>query len=333
MLRGPYLTTVAEQWIDDVGYRNPTRRSYFATLRAFDRRVRARRPDTRFCEITPDDVRDFVFHREDGGPRADRSRKQTLNICWSLWDWATAAEIGLATGNPVTRLRAQHRREKRRPQDVIRKTWLGEDRAKLFVATTRGDGSDPNRLRDAFLIALYLYTALRCSELNNLRWRDVDLGAGQHGLLHVVGKGHKVAQVPLNRAAQRLLFEWRSAYITGYGSADIEDLCLVPRLVAGAVARVGLPGPQVHEHRILWGRPVVHSSSISLMITKRAAEAGLGHVAAHDLRRSAAGIMKDRGADLEEIRRALRHSSAETTRIYLETKPELAAASADYDLG
>jgi site-specific recombinase XerD len=43
--------------------------------------------------------------------------------------------------------------------------------------------------------------------------------------------------------------------------------------------------------------------------------------------------MKDRGADLEEIRKALRHTSAETTRIYLEAKPELSSVSADYDLG
>jgi integrase len=333
VIRGPYLVTVAEQWVDDIGYRNPTRRSYFATLRAFDRRVRTRRPGTRFNEITPDDVKDFVLYREDGQLRADRSRKQTVNICWSLWDWATAAEIGLATSNPVTRLRAQHRRERRLPQDVIRKVWLGEERARLFVATTRGDGTDPNRLRDAFLIALYLYTALRLSELWALRWRDVDLAAGQHGILHVVGKGHKVAQVPLNKAARKLLFEWRSAYITGYGSADIDDLCLVPRLCAGVIGRVGLPGPQPREPRILWGRPLAHSSSIAHMIRKRAAEAGLGHVATHDLRRTAAGIMKDRGADLEEIRRALRHTSAETTRIYLEAKPELSSVSADYDLG
>lgn len=333
MLRGPYLVTVAQEWIDDVGYRNPTRRSYFATLRAFDRRVRARRPDTRFCEITPEDVRDFVYHREDGQRRADRSRKQTMNICWSVWDWATAAEIGLATANPVTRLRAQHRRERQRPQDVIRKTWLGEERARLLVATTRGDGTDPNRLRDAFLIAMYLYTALRLSELWALRWRDVDLGAGRYGILHVLGKGHKVAQVPLNRAAQRLLFEWRSAYITGYGSAAIDDLPVAPRLCAGAVARVGQPGPQPRRPRILWGRPLAHSSSVATMVRKRAFEAGLGHVATHDLRRSAAGILRDRGADMEEIRRMLRHTSAETTRIYLEDKPDLATKFADFDLG
>lgn len=333
MLRGPYLVTVAEQWLDDVGYQNPTRRSYFNTLRAFDRRVRSRRPDTRFCEITPEDVKDFVYHREDGRRRADRSRKQTMNILWACWDWATAAEVGLALANPVTRLRALHRREHRAPQGVIRKVWLGEERAKLLVSTTRGDGTDPQRLRDAFVIAMYLYTGLRLSELWALRWRSVDLGAGDHGLLHILGKGRKVAQVPLNPAARRLLFEWRSAYITGYGSADIDDLPVVVRLCAGVQGRVGLPGPQPRKPRILWGRPIACASSVGLIVNKRAREAGLGKVATHDLRRTVAGILKDRGADMEEIRRVLRHTSAETTRIYLEDKPDLATKFADFDLG
>lgn len=333
MLRGPYLSTAAEQWIEDCGYREPTRGSYLRTLRCFDRRVQARRLGTRFEEITPEEVKDFVLFRDDGGHRADRSRKQVMNITWALWDWATAAEIGLALGNPVTRLRAQHRREHRAPQDVIRKVWLGEERAKMFVATTRGDGSDPYRLRDAFVLAMFLYTGLRLSELQKIRWRDVDLGAGRHGIIHIVGKGRKVAQVPLNPAARRLLFEWRSAYVTGYGSDAIGDLPVTPRMFSSPTDRVGQPGPQPRRFGILWGRPIGWSQSIHNIVKLRAREAGLGNVAPHDLRRSFAGILQDRGVPLEEISRALRHASLETTRIYLENKPDLAAGFADFDLG
>lgn len=333
MIRGPYLRTVAERWVDDVGYRNPTRSSYLRTVRCFDRRIQTRRPGIRFCEVTPDEVKDFVYFRDDGGRRADRSRKQTMNILWAMWDWATAAEIALAAGNPVTRLRAQHRREHRAPQDVIRKVWLGEDRAKLLVATTRGDGTDPYRIRDSFVLAMFLYTGLRLSELHQLKWKHVDLGAGTHGLLHILGKGRKLAQVPLNPAARKLLFEWRSAYITGYGSDDIGELAVVPRMVAGATARIGLPGPQPRMVRILWGRPVGCNQSIYNIVRARSAEAGLGDVAPHDLRRSFAGILQDRGVPLEEISRALRHSSLETTRIYLEGKPALAEGFVDFDLG
>lgn len=333
MLRGPYLRTVAGDWVDDVGYLGLTRRKYLYTMWAFDRRLQARRPGLRFCEVTPEEVRDFVYVREDGGPRADRSRKATMNICWSMWDWATSTEQALATSNPVTRLRALHRREHRAPRNVRRKTWLREDRAKLLVATTRGDGTDPARVRDAFVLAVFLYTGLRLAELHRLRWRDVDFGAGEHGVLHVLGKGGKVAQQPLNPAARRLLFEWRSAFIVGYGSDDVADHSIVPRLASGVLGPVGGAGPQVRVRRIQWGRPIACRTSLYRIVQERAAEAGLGHVAPHDLRRSFAGILQDRDVDMEDIRRAMRHESVETTRIYLEDKPDLAAGFADFDLG
>lgn len=329
MIRGPYLSTVGRQWVDDVGFRPATRRKYLTTVEAMDRRIRSRRPAARFNDVTADEVRDFVVTRDDGQARADESRKAIMNITWALWDWACSPEIGLGGSNPVGRLRAQARRQSWPAQPVRGKTWLGEARAKLFVATTRGDASDPDRVRDAVIIALFLYTGLRLAELHRLRWRDVDLGAG---LLNIIGKGSKPAQVPLNPAAKRLLFEWRSQYVAGYGSADIGTLAVVPRMATGILGRPGAEtGPRYR--RILWGRPIARPTSIYRIVTERAREAGLGHVATHDLRRSFAGIMKDRGATLEEISKALRHNSLETTRIYLEDKPELAVGLEDYDLG
>lgn len=333
MIRGPYLRTAARQWADDVDFRPATRRKYLATLETFDRRLQARRKGARFCEITPDEVKDFVFVREDGALRADNSRKTVLGIVWNMWDWACAPEVHLTETNPAARLRAQARRVNQAAQPVRRKTWLGEHRARLLVATTRGDGTDPDRLRATFVIAMYLYTGLRLAELHGLRWLNVDLNAQPHGLINFVGKGRKVAQVPLNPAAHKFLFEWRSRYITGYGSEDIGNLAVVPRMVTGLVGQPCQPEPQVRYRQIQWGRPVARPSSLGRIITERAAEAGLGHVAAHDLRRSFAGIMKDRGATLEEISRALRHNSLETTRIYLESKPELASGLEGYDLG
>lgn len=333
MLRGPYLHTAARQWVIDAGFRPATRRKYLTTLETFDRRLQAKRKGVRFNEISPADVTDFVFNREDGQARADNSRKKVLNVCWAMWDWACSPEIHLADANPAARLRAQARRVNSAPQPVRPKHWLGEDRARLLVATTRGDGSDPDRLRDAFVIAMYLYTGLRLAELHGLRWRNVNLAGSGHGLITFLGKSRKPGQILLNPAAHRLLFEWRSRYVTGYGSDVISELSVVPRMVTGLVGRPCQAEPQIRYRQIQWGRPVALSCSIGRIVTERAAEAGLGHLAAHDLRRSFAGIMQDRGATLEEISRALRHESLETTRIYLESKPELAAGLEDYDLG
>lgn len=329
MIRGPYLTTVARRWVDDIGFRPLTRRKYLTTLETMDRRIRRRRPGVRFNEITTDDIKDFITYREDGQLRADESRKKTLNILWAVWDWACSSEIRLAEANPVTRLRVQARHHRRPIRHVRHKTWLGEARARLLVATTKGDGTDPDRLRDAFILALFLYTGLRLAELQQLRWRNVDLASN---VLEIIGKGEKPAKVALNPAARRLLFEWRSSYIAGYGSDDIDDLAVVPRMKTGIL---GWPGHETGPRfrAILWGRPIARPTSIYRIVTDRAREAGLGHVATHDLRRSFAGIMRDRGATLEEISRALRHDSLETTRIYLEDKPELAAGLEDFDLG
>jgi integrase/recombinase XerC len=329
MLRGPYLHTAARQWVDDIGFQPETRRKYLATLETFDRRLQRNRKGVRFADVTPDEVREFVFMREDGRPRADHSRKKILSICWMFWDWASSQEIHLTAGNPATRLRAQARTAGA-IRGVRPKHWLGENRARLLVATTRGDGRDPDRVRDAFILAVFLYTGLRLAELRALRWHNVDLATG---LLVFFGKDRRPSQVSLNQAAQRLLFEWRSRYVTGYGSTAIDDLPVVPRMVTGIVGRPCQAEPQVRYRQIQWGRPIARPSSIGRIVTARALEAGLGHVAAHDLRRSFAGIMQDRGAPLEEISKALRHQELETTRIYLEDKPELAAALADYDLG
>jgi integrase/recombinase XerC len=199
----------------------------------------------------------------------------------------------------------------------------------VLVATTRGDGTDPDRVRDAFILALFLYTGLRLSELHGLRWRNVDLPAG---LLNIVGKGSKPAQVALNPAARKLLFEWRSAYVAGCHTDHIDDLAVVPRMKTGVIGRPCTPDV-VTVRSIQWGRPIARPTSVYRIIAERAREAGVGPLGAHDLRRSFAGIMKDRGATLEEISRALRHDSLETTRVYLESKPELAAGLEDYNLG
>ena len=53
------------------------------------------------------------------------------------------------------------------------------------------------------------------------------------------------------------------------------------------------------------------------VIDTRGREIGVTNLIPHDLRRSYAAFLKDSGADLLEIRDCLRHTSAQTTEIYL----------------
>lgn len=226
-LRGPSLyPTVAERWVDDVGIGGLTRTDYLKIAR----RLQARHPKTRFAEFTPEMIRDYVDVGEGGGPRADRTRAHLLGVVWQVFDWAADPDVDVeVAANPAARLRALARKSRRAPRDVTRKTWLGEERARTLIATTRGDGTDPMGLRDAMVIALYLYTGLRLAELIRIRWADIDFGSGRHGVAHVLRKGAKPAQVPLNPAARRLLFEWRARFVEAVGP-DVGALAIIPQI-------------------------------------------------------------------------------------------------------
>lgn len=225
-LRGPRLyPTVAERWVDDIGISGQTRDDYLKILRRFQARI----GHTRFAEITPDQVRDYVDVGFAGGPRADRTRSHLLGVVWQVFDWAADPDVDVeVTANPAARLRALARKSRRAPRDVNRRTWLGEERARILIATTRGDGTSPIDVRDATMIALYLYTGLRLSELIRIRWGDIDFASGAHGVVHVIRKGQKLAQVPLNPAARKMLFEWRGQFVEAVGP-HIGDLRIIPQ--------------------------------------------------------------------------------------------------------
>jgi integrase len=333
MLRGRNLyPSVAEMWVDELGFLEPTRGNYLANLRRFHGRLQEHRPGARFSDITADDVRNFVEVANDGGRRADRTRRHLLGLIWQLCDWATDPEVGLLQSNPASKLRALYRRERRAPTDVNRRTWLSAERARVLLATTRGDGSLPIDRRDYTLIALYLYSGLRLTELPRVRWRDVDFAGGEHGVITVLRKGRKLTAVPLTPAARKVLFGWRAEFLEAVGP-DIEGLAVIPQTRAVLVeGQVGKPGAR-RENQILWRRPLRSGPAIRTRIIIRARAAGIDHLRPHDLRRSLAGMLEDAGASLREIQAALGHAQLATTERYLETKPKLAKAAENLDLG
>lgn len=80
----------------------------------------------------------------------------------------------------------------------------------------------------------------------------VDFSSGTHGVVHVIPNGGKPAQVPLNAAARKLLFEWRGQFVEAVGN-DIAGLRIL--LQARAVT-VGNPmvRPQVRRVVMIWTR-------------------------------------------------------------------------------
>ena len=319
----------AHRWVDDIGFKGATRELYIQTLALFQPRLDARFGSTdprRITEVTGDDVRQFLDVADDGGPRADNTRRKYLSVLHQFFDWASDPDVGLAAGNPCARLRAQQRRLRKNPQAVIKKVWLGEHRAKALIATTAGDDT-PLGIRDAFLLRLALAIGARATELITLRWKDVDLA---EECIWVLGKGGKRAPVPIYDGLIRELTIWRTRYVEGLGHDQLDELPLIPKLRSHYAGGIGSERVRITE--IAWGQPIKTPKVITHVLENRGAALGI-KMAPHDLRRSFAGILKDQGMDDEEIRRHLRHDNTKTTRIYLEDKPERSQKLRGFDLG
>jgi integrase len=333
-LRGPKLyPTVTKAWLDDIGVGRSTRVDYDGLMSRLQRRLP---PDTRFAEITPEQIREFVDTGEairgrPAPPRSDRGRAHHLGLIHQIFDWASDPESGFEVdGNPAARLRAQARRSHRQPRDVNRRVWLSAAQAKALVATTRGDAEIDRR--DAVMIVLYLSTGMRLTELIRIRWKQVDFSAGAHGtLVGVLRKGNKVTDVPLTSAAQRELFGWRARFIEAVGP-DIGELSILPQARSMVVGNL-MAKPQQRAVSLVWRRGITSGAAVRGRLMIRAQQAGISHLRPHDLRRTFAALLEDGGADLREIQAALAHANLATTERYLKRRTKLAPAAEALDFG
>jgi integrase len=158
---------------------------------------------------------------------------------------------------------------------------------------------------DQLIIRLGLH-GLRLAEIRNLTWRNL-----QDDQLHWTGKGRKPRRTTLNADTAQRLEIWRRQYDRHvHTDKDRPIIC--------ATANGAPP-------TIRWGEPMP-ANTIREHVTHRAALAGLGHVAPHDLRRTAASILhnaRDEAGghlfDLLDIQHVLGHSDpAVTMRCYIE---------------
>jgi integrase len=220
---------------------------------------------------------------------------------------------GVITHNPAEHLRdpdsplRTYRRTYGKVQAKNRGRWLTHDEAYGDLVAACQDGTVVG-LRDEIVIRLGLL-GLRLSEIASLTVGDV----GHLPAITWTGKGHK----PRKATAGGALCEALNRYLGSYPDPQPSSP-LICRQVRGA-ARHG--GPR----RLEWHHGA-SNGTLFCVVNDRANAAGLGHVAPHDLRRTAAGILHRAtnadGAhyfDLLDIQRVLGHSDPATTmRSYLE---------------
>jgi len=194
--------------------------------------------------------------------------------------------------------------------------WLTKDEA---FGTLLGACAEQGLtgLRDELIIRLGLL-GLRASEIGTLRVGDIHTDDNERSHLFWMGKGRKPRRATAGPAFTTSLQRWLTFYSAGLGHSPSADHPLLCPMVFTRWA---------HRADVRWGKPFSNPhNAIWQCVTARAQSAGLGHVAPHDLRRTAAGILHrstdatgKHDFDLLDIQKVLGHSDPATTmRCYLD---------------
>lgn len=190
--------------------------------------------------------------------------------------------------------------------------FLTYEQAFIQLVGACHDGTDTG-LRDELVIRLGL-SGMRCNEIATIPVSAIDTLPE----LHWIGKGNRPRRLSSGPAFSTALIRWMELRRKQCPPSR-DDALLLPN-VSATCQRGRTPRLDWHSTRTL------AKSTIWTIITTRASQAGLGHVAPHDLRRSCASILHKSvttdGAhrfDLLDIQRVLGHADPATTmRSYLE---------------
>lgn len=155
----------------------------------------------------------------------------------------------------------------------------------------------PAGARDFAILSLLRHTGMRREEVSSLTTDELDIDGAQ---VRIIGKGNKERIIPLNAPALDALRQWlsvRGDLTTGRVFARTNK--------SGKILDAGFT-PQV----------------IDLILDRRADQAGVAALGAHDLRRTFATDLDKRGQTLPTIQELMGHSSPRTTKMYIRVDDE-----------
>jgi integrase len=197
-------------------------------------------------------------------------------------------------------------------QGVMPARWLSREEAFDRLVGSCHDGTDLG-LRDEAIIRLGL-AGLRAAEIIHL----------QMGNLRLAEAEPRIAWIGKKRRARRIVPGPSLIACLDRLALRREQLLARPLRPDEPVICCGKSGAGTGQ--LVPGRPIAQTVSVQQIVRRRAELAGLGHVAPHDLRRTAAGLLHrsvaDDGShhfDLLDIQTVLGHSDPATTmRSYLD---------------
>jgi site-specific recombinase XerD len=270
--------------------------------------------------VSRQDVSDYIYsptngkHRKGTTPAAAtvNGRASSLRSFYNFASGYTTAtprgpEAIFQRANPTASIRSG------KPNRAYKSLSLNE--IKSFFDSM--DPSDPLEARDRAVFWCYLLTCRRRSELAGLLWGQIQLGTvededGTRRQAHTFsfyGKGH--ANQEDHQELPEKAYQEIQHYLelTGrWGHMQPKDPVFAATYPNQRTPR---PGEQL--------RPLT-TSTIAKRLKLHCRRAGISEAkfSMHSLRHSGAYLRKLAGEDLFSISRALRHSSLQTTQIYLE---------------
>lgn len=270
---------------------------YIKKIRAFFEFLSSDTRSVDVTSITERDVSRYLHSIEqtvdkDGNPKETSFsyRKQVHSILNSFFGYLRKRRI--IDENPMDCI------ERPTAKDVVKRKYLDSfDINFILECIDDGAGTDfaknkskPWRIRDKAIITLLAMTGMRETALTEINVNDVDF---YEGTIRVVDKRHKTHIYRMNRVIREVLENWiedREKKLLGQKVDALFISNLKKRVCANAVVD----------------------------IVKRYSLEGLGYsVTPHKLRAAFCTILYERTKDVEFVRRAVGHTSIETTLRYV----------------
>lgn len=258
-----------------------SRQSYKGMLRC----LQNRHPNLHIEQFTAQHLTAFCLE-PDLAPNTRRSRRSLLS---GFFGWATYTN--LIPADPSSTLVYS---VKIRGGGVRKHTWMDDGQIRQLIQAC-GDSRSGRRMRVVLLLGLLL--GLRRAEISKLLWSNLSSDLSS---VTLVGKGEKLATLGVPQQLRAVLAEWR-------GSAPADAVYVIP-LFSGDCGTT-----------IRWDKRL-SENSLSKLIVEHGQRAGV-QIRPHDLRRTFAGMLDQRGMKVTDIQLLMRHSNLGTTSVYLEKNP------------
>ncbi|MCH4813181.1 tyrosine-type recombinase/integrase [Vreelandella neptunia] len=261
--------------------------------------------------------RDHPAWRPFRGPLSPASRRQSLVILQSMFGWLV--EAGWVYHNPFRLMRDKSRRLNNQAARIERYLeselwawlwrWLNDP-----IAAARGSREYFEHQRRRFIFGFAYLLAPRISEMAEARMGDFQHSEGRWWW-NVVGKGSKVARIPLPDDMLDCLYQWRQALDLPDQPSELETNAPVLRALDG---QRGLGHNQLY--RLI--RATFQEAAQALEENAGSPQhvTALRQATPHWLRHTSITHQAQSGISLRHLAESARHARLDTTSRYLHTE-------------